>query len=165
MSFCLPIEQTKKFIQALKDGVINPEKLSTMDSVGRRDFFTKLVGEADAAEVNAMFESKLLLKNQQAGLIDWAKKTAGITEATRRDMISRIQRMDKVLTAADEQSFLADLAAKKLGAEVSFADATKLTELSKQVFEADLNRAGKAWRSPESRAYGERVVEFYKLIN
>lgn len=164
MSFCLPLEQTKKFIQALKDGVIDPAKLSDMSSAERHDFFTKLVGEADAREVNSLFETKLLLKNQQSGLINWAKRVSGITEATRTDIISRIERMDKILTPENEQAFLADLAAKRLGAEVSFTDATKLAELSKKVVEADAKREGKPWLSPESTAYGQRVVDLYKLL-
>src|SRR5436190_2097637 len=112
MSFCLPIEQTKKFIQAIKDGVIDPGKLTEMSSAGRHAFFSRFVGEVDVLEVNSLFESKLLLKNQQAGLIAWAQKVAGITESIRKNMISRISRMDKVLTAADEQSFLANLTTK-----------------------------------------------------
>jgi len=136
MSFCLPKEQVDKFIQALKDGVIDPGKLSEMSSAERRSFFEKIVGEADAKEVNALFESKLLLKNQQAGMIAWAKKVGGITESARRDLITKIQKMDRVLTGADEQSFLADLASKKLGTDVSLEEAQQIADLAKQATEA-----------------------------
>lgn len=130
--FCLPIEETKKFIQALKDGVIDPEKLSAMTSEERRSFFEKIVGADDAKDVNAQFESKLLLKNQQTGLIRWAQSIAGIKPEIRRDLISRIEKMDSVLTPDAEHGFLADLAAKKLGTDVTVDEAQKLMDMSKE---------------------------------
>ncbi len=45
-----------------------------MSSADRHAFFSKIVGEDHAGPVNALFESKLLLKDQQRGLINWAKK-------------------------------------------------------------------------------------------
>lgn len=135
MSFCLPVEQTKKFIQALKEGVIDPGKLSEMDSAGRHEFFSKLVGEADAKEVNALFESKLLLKNQQQGMITWAKRTSGISEPIRRDIISRIENLDRVLNPTEQKTFLNDLASTRLGADVSFDEAKKISEGVKTVQE------------------------------
>lgn len=140
MSFCLPIEETKKFIQALKDGVIDPGKLAQLSSEDRRAFFEKIVGADDAKEVNAQFESKLLLKNQQQGMINWAKKLSGISESAKTDLVSRIERMDKVLSAADKQSFLQDAASKRLGTEVTFDEAQKITQFSKQL--TDLKKQG-----------------------
>lgn len=134
--FCLPLEQTKKFIQALKDGAIDPAKLADMSSAERHDFFEKIVGAEDAREVNAQFESKLLLKNQQQGMVNWAKKITGITETVRRDIISKIEKMDKVLDADSQKTFLEDLASKKLGTDVSFEEAKKISSLSKQVTES-----------------------------
>jgi hypothetical protein len=57
-------------LDALKNNEIDPAKLADMTSAERRDFFTKIVGEDDAKDVNALFESKLLLKNQQTGLLE-----------------------------------------------------------------------------------------------
>lgn len=131
--FCLPKEQVEKFKEALKTGKINPEKLSEMTSVERRDYLAEHVGKDDAREVNALFESKLLLKNQQQGMITWAKKIAGITPEVRRDLISRIEKMDKVLDPKDEAKFLEDLAAKKLGTDVTYEEAQKISELSKNI--------------------------------
>jgi hypothetical protein len=47
--------------------------------------------------VNSTFEAKLLLKDQQRGYLTWAKKLTGVTPEIRRDLISRIEKMDKVL--------------------------------------------------------------------
>ncbi len=164
--FCLPVEQTKKFIQALKDGVIDPGKLAEMDSKDRRSFFEKIVGPEDAAEVNAQFESKLLLKNQQAGMIKWAENLTGISEPAKRDIISKIERMEKILNPGDENVFLQDLASKKLGTDVTFEEAQRITELSKSVSEAEKALPSKTLDgSPEALDYGAKRVELLNYVN
>jgi hypothetical protein len=158
--FCLPIEQTKKFVQALKDGVIDPAKLGDMASAERRTFFEKLVGAEDAQAVNALFESKLLLKNQQQGMINWAKQVTGIKEAVRRDIIAKIEKMEKILSPAEEKAFLQDLASTKLGTDISFEEAQKIAELSKQVTDAKVNL------TEENRLdYGAKRVELENYVN
>lgn len=136
MSFCLPVEQVNKFVQALKSGMLNPETLDAMSSADRHAMFAKLVGEDDAAQVNALIESKLLLKNQERGLINAVKKIIGENKPASRDLLTKIQNMDKILSPADKQSFMADLAAKKLGTEVNFEEAQNITQLAKKVQDA-----------------------------
>lgn len=131
--FCLPLEETKKFIQALKEGIIDPGKLSELSSTERRTFLSKIVGEADASEVNALFESKLLLKNQQKGMIDWAEKISGIKTETKKGIVDKINKLDKVLSAEEQQVFLEDLASKRIGFELGFEDAQKLVEMARDV--------------------------------
>ncbi len=129
--FCLPSELTLPFKKALKDGTLDPVKLSEMDSATRHAEFAKLMGDGNAKEVNALFESKLLLKNQQAGMIAWAKSVADLKPTVMRDIVTKINKLDKVLSPADAKSFLADLAAKKMGTSVTLEEATKITELAK----------------------------------
>lgn len=162
--YCLPKEQADKFIKALKEGVVQPEKLADMTSPQRHKFFSDLVGEADARDVNALFESKLLLKNQQAGMINWAKTVSGIKEVTRRDLLSKIERMDKVLSPVEEKAFLEDLANKKLGFDVTYEEAKSISDLSKNISDTKAKMEGTKWKSPERRAYGNEVVKFTKLI-
>ena len=131
-AFCLVREQADKFRKGLKDGSINPGKMAQMASAERRAYLEKFVGKENAKEVNALFESKLLLKNQKAGYISWAKKVAGMTVESKRDMISRIERLQEVLDPKAEQAFLEDLAAKRLGIEVTAQEAKGLAELSKK---------------------------------
>lgn len=135
MAFCLPPNQAEKFKKAIIDGTIDPSKLADMDSVGRHAFFANHFGEDAAGPVNSLFESKLLLKNQQEGMINWAKKVMGTNEPAQRDIISKIQRMDKVLNPQDEQAFLGDLAAQKLGIGITFDEAQRIAELSSKVAE------------------------------
>lgn len=133
MSYCLPKFYTDKFIDALKTGKIDPAKLSSLSSIERNKFFESIVGKDNASSVNALFESKLLLKNQKAGLINWAKKTAGLNEKKRTDLISRINKMEKALDAKDVDSFLKDLASQKLGTEVTFQESKKIVEMTKKI--------------------------------
>ncbi len=133
MNFCLPKESTDKFLEAIKSGSLNPEKLAEASSAERRTVFAKLIGEQHAVDVNALFESKLLLKNQQQGMITWAKSVGGISPEVTRDLISKIEKLDKVLTPESEQAFLEDLAAKRLGTQVTMEEAQQIHQLSKNV--------------------------------
>ena len=147
MAYCLPREMASKFTQALKDGKIVPEDLAAMDSPTRRDFFSKIVGADEAKQVNAMFESKLLLKDYKSGLVTWAKRVSGISDIIRKDLVARIENLQQVLTPDSEKQFLADLVAQKLGVDVSVAEAKAIAERSQQVVEARGN-----WNKAQSDA-------------
>lgn len=180
-NFCLPREFASKFLQSLKDGTINPDKMIDMTSAERREFLGKIVGEDNAREVNAAFESKLLLKDQKRGLVSWAKQVSGITEPVRRDILAKIDRMEAVLTPRTEDAFLEDLAAKKLGTDVTFEEAQHITEeankteAAREKFdpkkaEVDLAKNPKdlnaGWTSEEDRLeYGIKFVELQKFVN
>ena len=133
MSFCLLPKQVDDFLAKLRDGTIDPEKLSNMSSEERHKFLSGIVGEGNAIQTNALFESKLLLKDQQKGLVTWAKKVSGISEPARRDIISRIQKMEVPLSPKDEQGFLKDLVDTKLGVNVTSDEAKRIMELSKNI--------------------------------
>lgn len=131
--FCLTKEFVDKFRKALTSKEIGPQKLeevSKMSSAKRREFLEKFVGADNAKEVNALFESKLLLKNQKAGMLTWAKNVSGLTTQAKRDLISRIERLDKVLDPEAEKAFLNDLASSKLGVDVTQAEAKAIADLS-----------------------------------
>lgn len=164
--FCLPKASAEDFIKKLKDGTINPEKLIEMTSSERRAFFQKIVGEDSARAVNALFESKLLLKDQKAGLVSWAKKVGGITEEVRRDIISKIERMETALKAGDEADFLEDLASKKLGTDVTFEEAQNIVDGVKAVQEAKAAIPEDApLRSPERIEYGLKFSAFKDYVD
>ena len=133
MAWCLRPEFADKFIEGLKSGEINPEELSKMRSEDRHAFLADFVGEDVAKNVNALFEEKLLLKNQQQGMITWAKRVAGLKPEARRDIISRIEKMDKVLDPQEQSTFLKDLASKKLGVDISREEAKQIADFSKEI--------------------------------
>src|ERR1044071_10514459 len=135
MAWCLARKDAEKFKEKILDGTIDPAKLFEMSSKERRDFFAEHLGNVNAEQTNRLFESKMILKNQQQGAINWANKLLGLSPQAKRDLISRIQRMDKVLEPADERAFLEDLAAQKLGTRVSYEEAQKINELANKVTE------------------------------
>lgn len=135
MAWCLLPKYAEQFKKELVEGKITPEKLNEMGSEGRHKFFAERFGEENASQLNASFESKLLLKNKQMGYINWAKQGLGMNKAVRRDLVSRIEKLDNVLNPAEEKAFLKDLASKKLGAEVTYEEAQKIHNLSKKIAE------------------------------
>lgn len=165
MGFCLPTKLADKFIEALKKGKLDPAKLADMSSAERRGYLETLIGKENAPEVNARFESKLLLKNQQLGMINWARQVAGLKDAVRHDLISTIQKMDTILTPATEQRFLEDLAAKKLGTEVTFEEAKKVSELSSDVSRLHEAVTPASLRgSPERMSWGHAQLDLHDYV-
>lgn len=165
-NFCLLPETVTKFKTALKDGTINPDKLAEMSSVERSDFLSSIVGKNHAKAVNSLFESKILLKNQQQGYLTWAKQVAGIKPEVRRDIIAKIERMQKVLDPEDNKQFMKDLTATRLGIDVTEAEAKTIANLSKVVSETEaLRGTGKTFPSNEARMnYGYAVEDLTDYV-
>ncbi len=153
---CLPKEVKETFLKALKSGELDPAKLADMSSQERHAAFAKVVGEGDALNVNAEFESKLLLKNQQQGIINWAKAVGGLKPEVLKDLVTKVNKLDRVLNPAEEKAFLADLANKKLGAGVSLEEANKLSQLAKAADEA---------KTTGGRAYGHAILDFQEYVD
>lgn len=163
MSYCLIPSLVEKFKKSLIGGEIDPAKLSNMTSAERHEFFSKIVGEADAKSVNSLFESKLLLKNKELGFINWAKTLTGIKPEVKQDILSKIEKWSKkgILNADSEEKFLQDLASTRLGADVTFEEAKAITDLSEKMaeFKGKLNDKG------ESRQYGLAKASMEKYIS
>jgi len=135
MILCIPKNIVDLFLGKLKSGEINPDKLNEMTSKERNEYFKSFMGENNATKVNALFESKLLLKNQQQGIINWAKQVSGIKPKVKRDLLSRIEKMTNILQPKEMDSFLSDLAAQKLGFGVRMEEAGKIADLAKTTSE------------------------------
>jgi hypothetical protein len=133
MTFCLLPEKVDQFKKALRDREIDPAKLATLGSLERRALLEKFVGPENSQQVNALFESKLLIKNQQAGMISWARKVSGMSPQAKRDLVTKIEKLDRVLDPKEGEQFLNDLASTKLGADVTQEEAQKITELSRKI--------------------------------
>lgn len=163
--YCLPKALTTRFLEALRNKEINPQELRRMSSEERRELFSKFVGSDHALEVNTLFEKKLLLKDQQRAMINWANEVLGNNPAAKRDIVSKVNNMKNVLTPATEKAFLADLAKKKLGAEVTADEAKQIFDLSqkarqaKQLVQQDINNV-------DNRiAYGNSVLDLSDKID
>lgn len=167
MAWCLIKEKANEFRRALKDGRVDPFKLAKMTSQERHVFLGKFVGEENAKQVNAFFESKLLLKNQKAGYISWAKRVAGITPEVRKDLMARIERLDRVLSPKEEETFLNDLVNTRLGIDVTEQEAKNIFELSQKA--KDLRaKVDKDFKFPSEKDrldYGWVQVNLEKYVN
>lgn len=136
MAFCLPPKEADEFKRAIISGDIDPLKLSEMTSAERHTFFADRFGEHTAGPMNTLLESKLLLKNQQAGMINWAKRMMGHNKVAQRDVISRVENMKEILSPTNQNAFLEDLASSRLGTRVSYDEAKAIADLSSKVSEA-----------------------------
>lgn len=138
MAWCLTRSEVRKFKIALKEGKIDPAKLAKMTSEQRRAYFEKFTDAENAININSLFESKLLLKNRQQGLTTWAKRVLGMKQTAKRDILSKIERLDEigVLDPKDLQAFKEDLARTRLGLNVTFEEAKTISELSAERVEA-----------------------------
>lgn len=159
-NFCLPRELTSKFLSALKSGELDPAKLADMTSAERHAQFSKVVGENNAGPTNALFESKLLLKNQQAGIINWAKSVGGLKPEAMRDLATQIQKMERILSPEEQSKFLEDLAAKKLGTEVTFEEAQKITEFSRKAQETKAHDGS----YPKRVEHGHALLDLHDYV-
>lgn len=160
MTFCLPKFAADIFKTKLVSGEIDPAKLTEMSSEERRAFFKDFLGEENAKQVNTLFESKLLLKNQQAGIINWAKSVVGMKPEVLRDILTKVEKMTEVLSPKNEKAFLSDLAEKKLGIGVSVEEAGHIVDLAKRVADA---KAG-IENGGERIDYGRAKVAFDNYI-
>lgn len=163
MDYCLPPKFANAFLAALRDGTITPQKLASMSSADRRAMFKDIIGEDNAKEVNALYEKTLLLKDQQRGLINWAKSVGGLSEARKADLVDKITGMSKVLDPDDQHEFLADLAATKLGVTVTADEAKQILDAAKAADE--LKQKWAASKSVDDRvAYGRAVMALNEQV-
>lgn len=169
-AWCLAPKEIDKFKEDIISGKIDPAKLSAMSSAERRAFFTERFGEENGEQMNRQLETKFLLKNQQQGYISWANKLMNVPPKVKRDIISKIERMDKVLDAADEKAFLNDLAAHKLGTRVSYDEAQTIAAMSKAVantkatMESGERRENGGKPTKDELAYGHAVVNLVNYV-
>lgn len=167
MTWCLTPVAVDKLKKAFKDGEVDPVKLAGMESLARREFLSGYVGKENAVQVNSLFESKLLLKNQKAGYISWAKRTLGLSTPAKQDIISKIERLDKVLNPAEETQFLHDLASTRLKIDVTQEEAKNISDLSAKTTELKVkaNKEGIFPTTKERMEYGASKVALEKYVN
>lgn len=159
--FCLPpkdIDKFKEFVNSSErdaDGFpVAFNKLAEMTSEERNKFLIPIVGgEANAKGVNALFEAKLLLKNQKLGLLNWAKRLSGVAPEVRRDLEARINKIDSILSPAQEEAFLKDLASARMGVDVTFEEAKRVSDLSNKVIETRTKWEQKQEKNPELKKF------------
>ena len=162
MAWCLPGNLADQLLGKFRSGEVTPDKLTSMTSAERNAYFGKMVGEQNATKMNAAFERKLLLKNQQRGIVTWAKQVTGMKKAAERDILSRVERMTEVLQPEQAENFYADLASQRLGMRVTVEEANTIAKLAKRVTErnATLNENFEFPSKAEQHDYAIDAVAF-----
>lgn len=138
-TFCLTKEVADKLKQAAIAGEINIAKMYEMTSLERRAIFEKYVDKESAQFVNGEFENAMV-SEQQTALRDWAKNTFNIKEkktATYTDVLNKIDDLNKrgILTPKNQDAFLSDLVANKLGATVTTEEAGEIAKKAQKMEE------------------------------
>jgi len=135
MAWCLTKQAEAKLLEELrKDG--DPKKMMDRSPNERHIWFVERFGELNGTQLNALFESKLLLPNQQKAMESFIKQSGG-SKQVKRDMMTKVQNLNKALDKAGIKEFFKDLAKKRLGVEVTEEEMKKMTELSKKISELE----------------------------
>jgi len=140
--FCLPSEYAKKIKEAIRNGTLSPAKMNEMTSQERRNYLVGIIGKENAKEVNLLFEKKLLLKNQERAMYDWAREITGMSREQKTKTLDKIRETyaDKKRRLEDpkeNEAFLneivSDVYSRKFKTEISLDEAQTITELSQDV--------------------------------
>ncbi len=131
MGWCLTKQAENNLLKALQtEG--DPQKMIDRESEGRLKWFAQYVGEENAKEVNALFEKKLLLKNQQKGIEGFVKGLGG-SKQVQREFLDKVNNLERSLSKSEVKQYLADYTSKRLGFDVTDEQFKKITELSNNV--------------------------------
>lgn len=136
--FCLIPKAADEFIKRLKSGEISPEKLNALSSKERQAYFETFMDKKSAKETNLLFEKKILLKNQERGLIRWAEQLSGTTTKQKKALIEKIkknkaERLKRTFSPEEEEQFLDELVESKLGIGISEEESKTIFELAQKV--------------------------------
>lgn len=133
---CIPKYVVNEFLDKIKSGELTPTMLINMTSDERVKTFEDIFGMENAKDINYLFEQKMILKNQIKGMINWVNKIKGLNDIKRRDMISKIEKLDHYLTPQEEKEFYSDLVEHRLGVAVTMDEAKNISTLAKRFQDA-----------------------------
>ncbi|MCR4307107.1 MAG: hypothetical protein NUV80_00945 [Candidatus Berkelbacteria bacterium] len=164
MSLCLPKFNREKLAKALKGGDISLAKLYAMSDAERNVIFKQYVGADFAAFVNAKFE-QAMLSNQKKALANWITRTISRSDPIRRDMLKKVEKIQRFLSPDEESGFLKDLAELKLGMNVTEEEAQTILKLKDKIDEFKVKIPVDApKRSAERLAYGFALDDFKQFV-
>ena len=162
---CLTSTAKAKLKKAFKAKKLAPQTLVNKTSAERRAIFEPIIGKEAAKSLNENFEKKLTLKHRKQALINWAKQSIKETKV-RADAITKINNLESILKPEQEEMFLEDLAALKLGYGVTYEEAAKVAELAREA-KTLKDKIGKDDKqASEARLkYGLSVVEYARYVD
>jgi hypothetical protein len=173
MAFCIVKSKIADFRKALKNKELDVFKLINMESADRIKVFEKFAG-SEAKKLNLLFEQKLVLKNKLLGLKNLLSKVGelGKYSPEKQEAILQAakdfksQQMKRIFSPEEEESFLADLAAKITGTGVTRDEAKMIYDISTimEKYKESYNPKTKQWANDKDRfMYGATKYEFNQL--
>ena len=164
MAVCLPKINREALLEALKKGEVTIERLYKMSEAERRAALRKYVGEELSSFVDAKFE-QAMLSNQKAAFANWIKRNTTFQDPIRRDMLKKVENVEKFLEKGAEKEFMEDLAELKLGFKVSEIEAKTILEMKNKIDELRVKvPEDSPIRSAERLEYGFALDAFKTFI-
>lgn len=111
---CLPQGTVDKFKAAFSSGKLNPDEMmaESTSSADRRAMIETIAGKDQSHDINSFIESKLLLKDQKAGLLNAIKKMTGLAGKDQATVEAaarlKVERMTEYMNPAQKTKFLED---------------------------------------------------------
>lgn len=156
---CILKEVADSLRQALTKGdlKIDIESMYKMTSKERRALFAPFVDTETAKFINSKFENAMKSSNEKA-LENWAKSVFTAQEKKSgkyQDVLKKIEKLKEldVLDPENNDAFLEDLAATKLGATITADEAQKISEISGRLQE----------ESGKLSKFGTPTKEYFKV--
>lgn len=131
MAFCLPKGLVENFKNLVREN--DPGKLIQMSTEERHKLFETISDPRTAKEINTAFEKKVVMVNKKLAMENWVKQLTGVTPEVKRDLITKIGKMDDILNPASEKAFLQDLAESKLKVGVTANEAAHISQAVKEI--------------------------------
>ncbi len=141
---CIPKPAAEKMKEAVRTGEISIKTLYEMSSGQRRTLFEKYSSGELAQKINSAFERAMISK-QKLALKKWAESTFSQKDKEKpsyKRVLDKINDLEKlgVLNNQNNESFLSDLVAEKLGVTVTASEVQTLTEKAKKLEESYMTK-------------------------
>lgn len=160
-------DKLEDFRKALKDKTLDIADLldPKMTSEARTEMLRPYAGDA-AADVNRLFESKLVLKNRLQGIKNFVSKLGEMGKYSPEGKVAlkraaadyEAAQMERVFSPKEHETFLNDLADKIVGTHISKEVASKIFELSAKADELrDVN--------PKMSGVSDEYLQAHNALN
>lgn len=156
--FCLRPEAIANLKEGFRNGDLSPDTLN-VDSKSRRELLSKYIGEESAKEVSLLYEKKLLLKNQERAMYDFAREVTGLSVKAKEELSAKIkknyeEKARRIYDPKDDEVFLNEIAediySKKYNTEISLEEAQTITGMAQNLKVAkDKMNPDFTWKSKE----------------
>lgn len=159
---CITPEQEIELEKAIAKGDFSLTKIQkTKSSSERFALIDRFIGNEDVSKKIVREMEKRIHSKKETIVEDYITRTlSSSTAETRKGVINKFKRMSQFLGAKEEKDFLEELVAHKFGAYITKEEANNFEKLTneaivlKEKIPADATDI-----TPESRAYGEKIVE------